>query len=82
MTATISANDDCHAHDVLLCIQTGRTVSDTKRLKFSTDQFYMKSYEEMMQVFGELPEAVWRTAEIAERCEHKTRPGGRSFSSF
>lgn len=55
-------NDDCRAHDVLLCIQTGRTLSDTKRLKFATDQFYLKSYDEMMQVFGELPEAVWRTA--------------------
>ncbi|MBI2817116.1 MAG: DNA polymerase III subunit alpha [Acidobacteria bacterium] len=63
------SHDDCHAHDVLLCIQTGRNLSDTKRLKFQTDQFYLKSYDEMMQVFGEIPEAVWRTAEIAERCE-------------
>ena len=63
------ANDDCRAHDVLLCIQTARTVSETKRMKFGSDQFYMKSHDEMMQVFGEVPDAVWRTAEIADRCE-------------
>jgi DNA polymerase-3 subunit alpha len=71
------ATNDCHylscedskAHDVLLCIQTGRQVNDAKRMKFANDQFYLKSYDEMMQVFGELPEAVWRTAEVAEKCE-------------
>ena len=75
-------HDDCHAHDVLLCIQTGRTVGDTKRLKFPSDQFYMKSYDEMMQVFGEMPEAVWRTAEIAERCETHLEKVANPFPHF
>jgi DNA polymerase III subunit alpha len=61
--------EDSKAHDVLLCIQTGRQVSDAKRMRFANDQFYLKTYDEMMQVFGEIPEAVWRTAEVAEKCE-------------
>ncbi len=51
-----------------MCIQTGKTLSDTNRMKFPTEQFYFKSYEEMLQVFGEIPEALDRTVEIAERC--------------
>ncbi len=84
------ATNDCHylsqedsrAHDVLLCIQTGRTVGDTKRMKFATDQFYMKSYEEMMQVFRELPDAVGRTAEIAARCDLQLEKVAHPFPHF
>ena len=69
------ATNDCHyltrsdarAQEVLICIQTGKTLSDTNRMKFATDQFYFKSYEEMLALFGELPEALARTREIAER---------------
>ncbi|MEE8176828.1 MAG: DNA polymerase III subunit alpha, partial [Acidobacteriota bacterium] len=84
------ATNDCHylsqedsrAHDVLLCIQTGRTVGDTKRMKFATDQFYMKSYDEMMQVFQELPDAVGRTAEIAARCDLQLEKVEHPFPHF
>ncbi len=84
------ATNDCHylsqedsrAHDVLLCIQTGRTLSDTKRMKFATNQFYMKSYDEMMQVFGELPDAVGRTAEIAARCDMQLEKVEHPFPHF
>src|SRR3990170_3913192 len=70
------ATNDCHyltqadarAQEVLMCIQTGKTMSDPQRMRFPTDQFFFKSYEEMLKVFGEIPEALDRTVEIAERC--------------
>jgi len=70
------ATNDCHylthadarAHEILLCIQTGTTMSDPKRMRFATDQFYVKSAEEMAQIFRELPDALQRTIAIAERC--------------
>jgi DNA polymerase-3 subunit alpha len=70
------ATNDCHylrredakAHEVLLCIQTGKTLRDESRMRFSTDEFYFKSPEEMKEAFGEIPEAVGNTIAIAERC--------------
>ena len=62
-------SDDARAHDVLLCIGSGKTVKDTNRLRYMTPNFYVRSAEEMWRIFGsELPEALTRTAEIAERC--------------
>ena len=63
--------DDCRAHDILLCIQTGKTVNDPNRMKFYTDQFYFKTREEMDRVFGEIPILLDQTVEIAERCNLK-----------
>ncbi len=60
--------EDARAHEVLLCIQTGKTIKDKDRWRFSTDQFYFKSAEEMKQVFADLPEAVKNTIAVAERC--------------
>ena len=60
--------EDAEAQDVLLCIQTGSTVDDPKRMKFANDQFYLKSYEEMAELFGDCPEALENTVKIAERC--------------
>jgi DNA polymerase-3 subunit alpha len=70
------ATNDCHylrqedsrAHEILLCIQTGRTMSDPNRMRFQTDGFYFKSPEEMKEAFKEIPEAVLNTRAIAERC--------------
>ena len=62
---------DAHAQEVLMCIQTGKTMSDGQRMKFATDQFYFKTAEEMAEVFRELPDAVSRTVTIAERCNVK-----------
>ena len=59
---------DVHAHDVLLCIQTGKTVHDTDRLKFRTDQLYFKPKSEMFEAFGDYPDAISNTLKIAERC--------------
>src|SRR5246127_2514330 len=64
-------HDDAHAQEVLLCIQTGKTMSDGHRMKFATDQFYFKTAQEMAQVFRELPDALFRTVDIAARCNVK-----------
>lgn len=74
--APLVATNDCHyiaredarAHDALLCIGTGRLVSDTDRMRYATPEFYLKSPAEMKALFAELPEAVRATQEIAERC--------------
>ena len=73
---------DAHAQEVLMCIQTGKTMSDSQRMKFATDQFYFKTAEEMAQVFRELPDAVARTVAIAERCNVKIQRVSNSFPEF
>jgi DNA polymerase-3 subunit alpha len=73
--APLVATNDCHyfrkedafAHDVLLCIGTGKTLDDPKRLKYAAPEFYYKSTEEMLKVFGEVPQALANTLAIAER---------------
>lgn len=60
--------EDSEFHDLLLCIQTNKTVHDEKRLKFSSDDYYLKSAEEMRQLFADTPEACDNTLKIAERC--------------
>ncbi len=68
--------DDARAHDVLLCIGSGKTINDQNRLKYGTPNFYVRSPQEMWQIFGaELPDALQRTVEIAERCELKLPEG-------
>src|SRR6201994_4827266 len=64
-------HEDAHAQEVLLCIQTGKTMGDANRMKFQTDQFYFKTAAEMAKVFGELPDALSRTMDIASRCNVK-----------
>ncbi len=73
---------DAHAQEVLLCIQTGKTMSDTQRMRFATDQFYFKTGEEMAQVFHELPDALSRTVAIAERCNVKIERVSNPFPEF
>ncbi len=73
---------DAHAQDVLLCIQTGKTISDPQRMRFATDQFYFKTAEEMGQVFHELPDALSRTVAIAERCQVKIERVRNPFPEF
>ena len=60
--------EDAAMQDVLLCIQTGKTVDDTNRMKFQTDEFYLKSEEELRQLFPNCEEAFANTAKIAEMC--------------
>src|SRR6202047_4207908 len=75
-------HSDAHAQEVLLCIQTGKTMSDTHRMKFATDQFYFKTAAEMAQVFAELPEALSRTVDIAARCNVKIERIPNPFPEF
>jgi DNA polymerase-3 subunit alpha len=64
-----SEREHARPHDILLCIQQQKVQSDTARLKFETDEFYMKSAQEMRAVFAEVPEACDATVAIAESCE-------------
>ncbi|MGB2590794.1 MAG: DNA polymerase III subunit alpha [Candidatus Acidiferrum sp.] len=75
-------HEDAHAQEVLLCIQTGKTMSDTHRMKFATDQFYFKTAAEMAKVFGELPDALSRTVDIAARCNVKIERIPNPFPEF
>jgi DNA polymerase-3 subunit alpha len=65
------ARADAAAHDVLLCIGTGKTVADTNRLKFMTHEFYVKSNEEMRELFADVPDACDNTLEIVKRIDMK-----------
>ena len=84
------ATNDCHylrksdarAHEILLCIQTGKTVADEKRLKFQTDQLYYKSPEEMAREFAHVPDALANTVEIASKCDLKLDLGSYHFPVF
>jgi DNA polymerase-3 subunit alpha len=73
---------DFHAHDVLLCVQTGKTVTDDNRLKLETDELYLKSVEEMLHGFDYCPGAVERTLEIADRCNVEIEFGKYHFPTF
>ena len=76
LSIPLIATSDCHylnrehaeAHDVLLCIQTGKTIEDNDRMRLGTDQFYFRSPEEMHELFSKTPEALSNTVTVAERC--------------
>ena len=61
--------DDSEFHDILLCVQTGRTINDPDRMRFSGPDYYLKSEEEMAALFVDYPEALENTARIAARCQ-------------
>ena len=60
--------EDARAHEILLCIQTGKTIKDDDRMRFSTDHFYVKSPSEMEELFRGIPEALSNTVKIADMC--------------
>lgn len=60
--------EDSKIHDVLMCIQMGKTVNDPNRMRFGSDEFYLKSREEMEELFPYAPEAIENTVKIAEQC--------------
>jgi DNA polymerase-3 subunit alpha len=74
--------EDSHAHDVMLCVQTGSKVHDKERLRFDSDQFFVKSADEMGVVFKDSPAVVARTMEIAERCNLKLHAVDNPFPEF
>ncbi|MDY0351092.1 MAG: DNA polymerase III subunit alpha [Desulfobulbaceae bacterium] len=86
----VVGTNDCHylnrdesfAHEVLLCIQTGKTISDTRRFRFSTDELYFKSPADMARQFSYCPEALANTLEVAERCNLELEFGRHYFPNF
>jgi DNA polymerase-3 subunit alpha len=101
LSLPVVATNDCHylhrkdakAHEILLCIQTGKTLQDSDRMKFSSDEFYFKSPQEMADLFQNTPEAISHTVEIAEQCNLELRfeekhiprivvPSGESLDSY
>ena len=77
MDLPLVATNDCHyidredaeTQEILMCIQTGKTLTDQNRMRMETDEMYVKSEEEMRAVFPSLPEAIENTVKIAERCQ-------------
>lgn len=90
LSIPLVATNDCHyldredarAHDVLLCVQTGKPVQETKRLKFRTDQLYFKSPEEMQRDFGDYAGAIEHSAEIGNRCNLEIDLKSHHFPRF
>jgi DNA polymerase-3 subunit alpha len=84
------ATNDCHylehadsvAHEVLLCVQTGKRLIDEDRWKFGTDQLFVKGYEEMRSAFPHAPQAVEETVALAERCNLDMRFGDNKFPVY
>ncbi len=84
------ATNDCHYlrkedynfHDILLCIQTGKVVKDTNRLKMPVNEFYMKTPEEMIDRFSYMPEAIENTIKIAESCHFEFKNDGYHFPNL
>jgi len=90
LSIPLVATNDCHylnkedaeAHDVLLCIQTGKTVDDDKRLKFSGDEFYFKSRDEMEKALPEYLDALENTLQIAQFCQYEMEFGKYRYPVF
>jgi DNA polymerase-3 subunit alpha len=74
--------EDAHAQDVMLCIQTGKSIQEPNRMKFEGNQFFVKSYEEMARVFKDSPDVLTRTLSIAERCNLRMEKIGTPFPHF
>jgi DNA polymerase-3 subunit alpha len=75
-------NTHSHAHDCLICIGTQTQLSDTKRMKYAEQQFYLRSAEEMKARFAETPEAVTNTLEVAEKCNLEIEFGKLHYPVF
>src|SRR5580698_7826224 len=74
--------EDSHAHEVMLCVQTGSKIHDADRFKFDSDQFFVKSADEMARLFKESPGVLERSMEIAERCNLKLQQVDNPFPEF
>jgi DNA polymerase-3 subunit alpha len=74
--------EDARPHEILLCIQTGKGMNDPSRMRWATPDFYLKTRDEMMELFGELEDAVDRTWDIAQRCHVKLEKVKEPFPKF
>src|SRR3972149_1281076 len=90
LSIPLVATNDCHylrkedskAHDVLLCIQTGKKITDSDRMRFTGDEFYFKSPKEMIERFKDVPEAIANTIEVADRCNLELKFGEYHLPEF
>lgn len=74
--------EDSKTHNILLCIQTNRTINDNDRMEFQTNEFYLKTEEEMRELFPKYPQAIDNTQEIADRCNVEFEFGVRKLPRF
>src|SRR6201987_6402127 len=74
--------DDAHAQDVMVCIQTAKSIRDTGRMKFEGTQFFVKNADEMYRVFKDSPDVLTRTLDIAERCSLRLEKVANPFPQF
>src|ERR1700678_927617 len=74
--------DDSRAHEILLCVQTAGSMNDPKRFKFDTQEFYIKSAEEMLRTFSQTPEVCTRTMQFIDRCNLKMAKVDNPFPEF
>src|ERR1051326_8736326 len=74
--------EDAHAQDVMVCIQTGKSLQDTNRMKFQGTDFYVKNHDEMYRVFKDAPDVLSRTLAIAERCNVRLEKVSSPFPHF
>jgi DNA polymerase III subunit alpha len=74
--------DDSRAHEILLCVQTAGSMNDPKRFKFDTQEFYIKSAEEMLRTFAQNPEVCSRTMQFVDRCNLKMTKVDNPFPDF
>ena len=75
-------DQDSRAHEVLLCVQTAGSMNDPKRFKFDTDEFYIKTADEMARMFPDHPEVLSRTMQFPERCNLKLKQVDNPFPEF
>jgi DNA polymerase-3 subunit alpha len=76
------AADDSRAHEILLCVQTAGSMNDPKRFKFDTNEFYIKSADEMARIFAHAPHVVSATMQFPERCNLKLQKVDNPFPAF
>jgi len=76
------SKEDAEGHDILLCIQTNKKVTEQDRIRFGTNDFYFKSGEEMINIFRETPEAIQNTAKIAAQCNFEFPTSGYFLPQF
>lgn len=74
--------EDSKTHNILLCIQTNRTINDNDRMEFQTNEFYLKTEEEMRELFSKYPQAIDNTQKIADRCNVEFEFGVRKLPRF
>lgn len=75
-------SSDAEAHDILLCVQTGKSLKDENRMRYEGGQYYVKSEEEMRRLFPYAPEAIENTGKIAERCNVEIEFGVTKLPKF